>query len=98
MSVRLRAIVERRRMLVARAGVERGQLAAQAGCLRASLAFTDLAWRGYRLAKSHPLALAVTAAALVAVGPGKWLRLGYRGGLIVLGVLRLVKTFKRLRS
>lgn len=98
MSVRMRAIAERRRMLVARAEVERGALAAQAARLRGSLAFADVAVRGYRLARSHPLALAMTAAALAAAGPGKWLRQCYRVGLIVLDVLRLVKSFKHPRS
>lgn len=93
----MRAIAERRRVLVARAEVERGALAAQAARLRESLAFADLAVRGYRLARSHPLALVMTAA-LAAAGPGKWLRQCYRAGLIVLGVLRLVKSFKHPRS
>lgn len=97
MSVRLRDIVRKRRLLVARATEQRGDLAVQAGAVRQSLAFADLAWRGYRRLKSSPVTVAVVAAALVAVGPGKLLRIGYRSGLVVLGLLRLAKMFRTLR-
>ena len=97
MSPRLRDIVRKRRLLVARATEQRGELAVQAGAVRQSLAFADLAWRGYRRLKSSPVTVAVVAAALVAVGPGKLMRVGYRSGLIVLGLLRLAKMFRALR-
>lgn len=97
MSVRLRDIVRKRRLLVARATEQRGDLAVQAAAVRQSLAFADLAWRGYRRLKSSPVTVAVVAAALVAVGPGKLLRIGYRSGLVVLGLLRLAKMFRTLR-
>ena len=97
MSPRLRDIVRKRRLLVERATEQRGELAVQAGAVRQSLAFADLAWRGYRRLKSSPVTVAVVAAALVAVGPGKLMRVGYRSGLIVLGLLRLAKMFRTLR-
>lgn len=97
MSTRLREIVRKRRLLVARATEQRGELAVQAGAVRHSLAFADLAWRSYRRLKSSPVAAAVVAAALIAVGPGKLLRMGYRSGLIVVGLLRLIRIFRTLR-
>lgn len=97
MSARLREIVRKRRLLVARAIEQRGELAAQAVSLQQSLAFADLAWRSYRRLKSSPVIVAVAAAALVAVGPGKLLRMGYRSGLLVLGLLRLIKILRALR-
>ena len=97
MSPRLRDIVRKRRLLVVRATEQRGELAVEAGAVRQSLAFADLAWRGYRRLKSSPVTVAVVAAALVAVGPGKLMRVGYRSGLIVLGLLRLAKMFRTLR-
>jgi hypothetical protein len=97
MSARLRNIVRKRRLLVARAAEQRGDLAVKAGALRPSLALADLAWRGYRRLKSSPVTVAVVAAALVAVGPGKFLRAGYRSGLILLGLLRLARILRTLR-
>jgi len=97
MSTRLREIERKRRLLVARANEQRGELAVEAAALRRSLAFADLAWRGYRRLKSSPVVVAVVAAALVAAGPGKLLRMGYRSGLIVLGLLRLAKIIRTLR-
>lgn len=97
MSTRLREIVRKRRLLVARAAEQRGELAVQAVAARRSLAFADLAWRGYRHLKSRPVGVAMAAAALVAIGPGKLLRVGYRSGLIVMAVLRLIKIFRTLR-
>lgn len=95
MSARLSEIVRKRRLLVVRAAEQRGEFAVQAVAARKSLAFADLAWRGYRHLKSRPVAIA--AAALVAIGPGKLLRMGYRSGLIVMGLLRLIKIFRMLR-
>jgi len=97
MSARLREIVRKRRLLVARATEQRGEFAVQAAAIRQSFAFADLAWRGYRRLKSSPVGVAVVAAALVAVGPGKLLRMGYRSGLIVVGLLRLIRIFRALR-
>jgi hypothetical protein len=97
MSARLRQIVRKRRLLVARATEQRGELAVEAAALRHSLAFADLALRGYRHLKSRPVGVALIAAALVAVGPGKLLRLGYRSGLLVMAALRLVKIFRAMR-
>lgn len=97
MSDRLREIVRKRRLLVARATEQRGQLAVQAAAARQSLAFAELAWRGYRYLKSRPVVVAIVATALVAIGPGKLLRVGYRSGLIVMAALRLFKIFRTLR-
>jgi hypothetical protein len=98
MSARLLEIVRKRRFLVALAAEQRAELAVQAAAVRQSLAFADLALRGYRYLKSHPVGVAiVVAAALVAIGPGKLLRVGYRSGLIVMAALRLIKIFRRLR-
>ena len=97
MSARLREIVRKRRFLVARAAGQRGELAVQAAAVQQSLAFADLAWRGYRYFKSRPVGVAIVAAALVAIGPGKLLRVGYRGGVIVMAVLRVIKIFRKLR-
>lgn len=97
MSARVREIVRKRRLLVARAAEQRGELAVQAVAVRQSLAFVDLAWRGYRWLKSSPVVVAVVAAALVAVGPGKFVRTGYRSGLMVMGLLRLIKIIRTLR-
>ena len=97
MSARLREIVRKRRFLVARAAEQRGELAVQAAAGRQSLAFADLAWRGYRYLKSRPVGVAIVAAALVAIGPGKLLRVGYRSGVIVMAALRLIKIFRTLR-
>jgi hypothetical protein len=97
MSHRLRDIVRRRRLLVARATVQRSDLAVQAAAVRHSLSFVDLAWRGYLRLKSRPVGVALVAAALVMVGPGKLLRMGYRSGLIVVTVLRVIKILRALR-
>jgi hypothetical protein len=97
MSTRLAEIVRRRRLLVAQAAEQRGALIEQAAAARKSLALADLAWRGYRLLKSRPVVIAIVAAALATIGPGKLLRVGYRGGLIVVATLRLIKIFTSSR-
>jgi hypothetical protein len=97
MNERLREIVRKRRILVARVAEQRGELAVQAVASRQSLHFADLAWRGYRHLKSRPVGVALAVAALVAVGPGKLLRVGYRSGLILMAVLRLIRIFRTLR-
>ena len=97
MNERLREIVRKRRALVAQAAEQRGDLAAHAASVRQSLAFADLAWRGYRNLKSRPLGVALVGIALVAIGPGKLLRVGYRSGLLVMGVLRVIRFIRALR-
>ena len=97
MNGRLREIVRRRRLLVALATEQRVEIALQAGEVRQSLALADLAWRGYRRLKSNPVVIAVAAVGLIAIGPGRLLRTGYRGGLTLLGLLRIIKLFRALR-
>jgi hypothetical protein len=97
MNDRLRTIVRRRRLLVALATEQRAEFGLQAGALRSSLAFADVAWRGYRLLKSSPVVMALAAAALLTVGPGRLLSIAYRSGLLVQGLLRLAKLFRALR-
>jgi hypothetical protein len=97
MNERLREITRKRRELVARAAEQRGELAVQAADARRSVAFADLAYRGYRNLKSRPLGVALIAMALVAVGPGKLLSYGYRGGMLVMGVLRILRFIRGLR-
>ena len=97
MNARLREIVRRRRLLVALATEQRGEIVLQAAEVRQSLTLADLAWRGYRRLKSNPVVVAVVAAGLFAIGPGRLLRTGYRGGLTLLGLLRLIKLFRALR-
>jgi hypothetical protein len=97
MSERLREITRKRRELVARAAEQRGELAVHAADARRSVAFADLAYRGYRNLKSRPLGVALIAMALVAVGPGKLLSYGYRGGMLVMGILRILRFIRALR-
>jgi YqjK-like protein len=96
MSDRLHDIVRRRRLLVALATEQRGELAVQAAAVQQSLSFAELAWRGYRRLKSNPLVVAVVVAGFAAIGPLRLLRSGYRSGLTILGLLRLVKLFRNL--
>jgi hypothetical protein len=97
MSDRLRDIVRRRRLLVALVTEQRGELAVQAAEVQESLAFAELAWRGYRRLKSNPVVVAVVVAGFAAIGPIRLLRSGYRSGLTILGLLRLLKMFRTLR-
>jgi hypothetical protein len=97
MNDRLRNIVRRRRLLVTLATEQRGEFTVQAGALRRSLAFADIAWRGYRLLKSSPVVMSLAAVALLTVGPGRLLNVAYRSGLLVQGLLRLTKLFRALR-
>jgi hypothetical protein len=97
MSDRLRDIVRRRRLLVALVAEQRGELAVQAAEVQQSLAFAELAWRGYLRLKSNPLVVAVAVAGFAAIGPVRLLRSGYRSGLTILGLLRLLKLFRTLR-
>ena len=97
MNARIHDIAARRHALVAKAAGQRGEIAAQAAALGQSLAFADLAWRSYRRLKSNSVAVAVIAVALVAIGPGRLLRVGYRSALLVTGLLRLIKRFRTPR-
>ena len=97
MNGRLCEIVRKRRALVAHAAEQRGDLAVHVASVRQSLAFADLAWRGYRNLKSRPLGVALVGIALVAIGPGKLLRVGYRSGLLLMGVLRVIRFIRALR-
>lgn len=97
MSARLREVERRRRLLLARVDEQRDELAEQSASLRQSLSYADLALRAYRRLKSSPVVFALAAAALMAVGPGKLLRVGYRGGLLLLGLLRLAKVVRTAR-
>jgi len=47
--------------------------------------------------KSSPLIGVVVAAGLALVGPGKLVRLGYRSGLLIVGLLRIIKVIRALR-
>lgn len=97
MNARLREIVHRRRLLVAQATEQRGDFAVHAAALRRSLSFVDAAWRGYKHLKSRPVGVAVAAVALAAFGPGRLVRMGYRGGFILMTALRLIKFIRTLR-
>ncbi|HKB81909.1 MAG TPA: YqjK family protein [Burkholderiales bacterium] len=97
MSTRLREIVRKRRLLVVQTAEQRGELAVQAAAVRQSLAIVEVVWRGYRHLKSRPVGVAIVAAALAVLGPGKLLRVGYRSGLVVMAVLRVVRIFRMLR-
>ncbi len=97
MSARLQEIVRKRRLLVALAREQRLQLNAEAVVCQRALGYADLAWRGYRRLKSNPFVVALGGAALLALGPGKLLRKGYRGAMFLVGLLRVFKIIKTLR-
>ena len=97
MNDRLREIILRRRALVARAAEQRGELAVHAASVRQSLAFADIVFRGYRNLKTRPIGVVLVTAALVVIGPGKLLRMGYRSGLLIMGVLRIIRFLRALR-
>ncbi len=97
MSTRLQEIVRKRRLLVALAREQRLQLAADAAGCKHGLSYADMAWRGYRRMKSNPIVVAIGGTALLALGPGKLLRKGYRGAMFLMGLLRVFKLVKTLR-
>lgn len=97
MSGSLDEIVRRRRALAAEAQQQRAALAAQVAALRQSFAFVELARRGYLRLKGSPLIGVALAAGLIVLGPGRLLRLGYRSGLLVVGLLRLMRMLRVLR-
>jgi hypothetical protein len=97
MTTRLQQIARKRRLLVSLVSEQRALLAAEAAALQRPLVFADVAWRGYRRLKSNPVVGVIVAAALLTVGPGKLLRLGYRGGAFITGLLRVVRFIRALR-
>jgi len=97
MSGSLDEIVRRRRALATEAQQQRAALATQVAALRQSFAFVELARRGYLRLKSSPLLGVALVAGLILLGPGRLLRLGYRSGLLVVGLLRLMRMLRVLR-
>lgn len=95
MSARIRDIISRRRMLVALAAEQRGRIAAESVVLRQSLSVADTLRRAGRYVKSQPLLVGVAAAGLMVVGPKRLLRLGYRSGLLLPVILRIVSAVRR---
>jgi hypothetical protein len=102
MSSRIAEIVRRRQALVARAAIERAQIAAAASTLRPSLWFANLPLRAYGLVRSQPLWAALVLGMLAAYGPRRAVRLGYRGVALFATVVPLAKVFvdllRRLRG
>ena len=75
MSAELAALVRRRRVLVARAAVQRAELAALAERWRGPIAVADVAYRAGRTMRRHPALFAVAVALLVQMrgrGPLLW--------------------------
>lgn len=95
MSSRIRQIIARRRILVAMAAEQRGRLAAESVVLRQSLSVADTLRRAGRYIRSQPLLVGAVAAGLMIVGPRRLMRLGYRSGLLLPVVLRLVRALRR---
>ncbi|HEX7813280.1 MAG TPA: YqjK family protein [Burkholderiales bacterium] len=95
MSARIRQILSRRRMLVALAAEQRGRLAADSAVLRQSLSVADSLRRAGHYIKSQPLLVGATAAGLMLIGPRRLLRLGYRSGLLLPVVLRIIRAVRR---
>jgi len=95
MSTRIRQIISRRRMLVALAAEQRGRIAAESVVLRQSLSVADSLRRAGRYLKSQPLLVGVAAAGLMFMGPRRLLRLGYRSGLLLPVVLRIMRAVRR---
>lgn len=95
MSARLRQIVTRKRMLVALAAEQRGRLAAESVVLRRSLSVADALRRAGQYIKSKPLLAGAVATGLMVIGPKRLLRLGYRSGLLLPVILRIIRTVRR---
>jgi len=94
MSARIRDIISRRRMLVALAAEQRSRIAAESVALRQSLSIADSLRRAGRYIKSQPLLVGVAAAGLMVIGPKRLLRLGYRSGLLLPAILRIVRAVR----
>ncbi len=95
MSARIRDIISRRRMLIALAAEQRSRIAAESVVLRQSLSIADSLRRAGRYIKSRPLLVGVAAAGLMVIGPKRLLRLGYRSGLLLPAILRIVRAVRR---
>jgi len=95
MSARIRQIMSRRRLLVALAAEQRGRIAAESVVLRQSLGVADSLRRAGRYVRSQPLLVGVVAAGLMFFGPRRLLRLGYRSGLLLPVVLRVIRAVRR---
>ena len=95
MSARIRQIISRRRMLVALAAEQRGRLAAESVVLRQSLGVADTLRRAGSYIKSQPVLVGAAAAGLMVIGPRRLLRLGYRSGLLLPVVLRIIRAVRR---
>lgn len=91
----MRQIVSRRRMLVALAAEQRGRLAAESVVLRQSLSVADSLRRAGQYIRSKPLLVGMVATGLMVIGPGRLLRLGYRSGLLLPVVLRIIRALRR---
>ena len=102
MSSRIAEIVSRREALVARAAMQRAQIAAAASGLRPSLWFANLPMRFYGLVKSQPLWAALALGVLAVYGPRRAVRVGYRGVALFATVVPLAKVLvdllRRLRG
>jgi hypothetical protein len=97
MNDRLRQIAQKRRLLVAQAAEQRGELAVQATSLRQSLDFVDAFRRGGQALRSRPLLVGAVAAGVMLVGPGRLLRFVYRTGLLLPIALRVLRIIRALR-
>jgi hypothetical protein len=97
MNDRLRQIAQKRRMLVAKAAEQRGELAAHAVTLRQKLDWVDMFRRGGSALASRPLLVGAVAAGVMVVGPSQILRFVYRSGLLIPIGLRLVRIIRALR-
>ena len=95
MSDRIRQIMSRKRMLVALAAEQRGRLAAESLVLSRSLGMADTLRRAGRYIKSQPVLVGAAAAGLMVIGPRRLLRLGYRSGLLLPVVLRIIRAVRR---
>ena len=97
MNNRLRQIAQKRRMLVAQAAEQRGELAVQAAGLRQSLDWVDMVRRGGSALRARPLVVGAVAAGAVLVGPRRILRFVYRSGLLLPLALRVLRIVRALR-
>ena len=97
MDNRLRQIAQKRRMLVAEAAEQRGELAAHAVTLRQKLGWVDMFRRGGSALASRPLLVGAVAAGVMVVGPSRILRFVYRSGLLIPIGLRVFRIIRALR-
>jgi len=97
MNNRLRQIAQKRRLLVAEAAEQRGELAAQSANLRQSLDWVDLFRRGGHALRARPLVVGAVAAGAMVVGPRRILRFVFRSGLLLPIALRVIRIVRALR-